>query len=155
MKEAVRIVASILLFAATAVFMEFMDWTTHKYIMHGFLWVLHRDHHRPASHGLQRNDLFALFFAAISITLILVGLNRGWTPLYASGFGMALYGMGYIAFHDLLFHRRIRAISYHPRSTYMKRIFRAHRAHHRNPRKHGGTSFSFLYAPKTDGPRQP
>ncbi len=26
--------------------MEFMAWFTHKYIMHGFLWYLHEDHHK-------------------------------------------------------------------------------------------------------------
>ena len=27
--------------------MEFMAWFTHKYVMHGFLWNLHFDHHKP------------------------------------------------------------------------------------------------------------
>ena len=35
----------ILVFLATFCTMEFMAWFTHKYIMHGFLWVLHKDHH--------------------------------------------------------------------------------------------------------------
>ena len=29
----------------TFVFMEFVAWFSHKYIMHGFLWSLHKDHH--------------------------------------------------------------------------------------------------------------
>lgn len=36
----------IAVFLATFFFMEFMAWFSHKYIMHGFLWVLHEDHHK-------------------------------------------------------------------------------------------------------------
>ena len=36
----------IVVFFATFFFMEFMAWFSHKYIMHGFLWVLHADHHK-------------------------------------------------------------------------------------------------------------
>ena len=32
----------------TFVFMEFVAWATHKYVMHGFLWYLHEDHHVPS-----------------------------------------------------------------------------------------------------------
>jgi beta-carotene 3-hydroxylase len=39
--------------------MEFMAWFSHKYIMHGFLWVLHKDHHKKdQSSWFERNDLF-------------------------------------------------------------------------------------------------
>ena len=48
---------------AMAAFMEFVAWATHKYVMHGFLWVLHADHHRPSHRGLQKNDWFSVFFA--------------------------------------------------------------------------------------------
>ena len=30
----------------TFLFMEFVAWFAHKYIMHGFLWFLHKDHHQ-------------------------------------------------------------------------------------------------------------
>ena len=32
--------------AGTFIFMEFVAWFTHKYVMHGLLWILHRDHHQ-------------------------------------------------------------------------------------------------------------
>mgnify|MGYP001217713069 CR=1 FL=1 len=39
--------------------MEFMAWFTHKYIMHGFLWYLHEDHHKKDHDSwFERNDLF-------------------------------------------------------------------------------------------------
>ena len=43
--------------------MEFMAWFTHKYVMHGILWVWHEDHHQPhhEKHGFfEKNDLFFL-----------------------------------------------------------------------------------------------
>ncbi|HBT09596.1 MAG TPA: beta-carotene hydroxylase, partial [Leeuwenhoekiella sp.] len=40
----------IVVFLLTFTIMEFMAWFTHKYVMHGFLWVLHRDHHHK-DHG--------------------------------------------------------------------------------------------------------
>ncbi|MDG2274630.1 MAG: carotene hydroxylase, partial [Flavobacteriaceae bacterium] len=27
--------------------MEGITWCTHKFVMHGFLWYLHEDHHQP------------------------------------------------------------------------------------------------------------
>ena len=36
----------ILVFILTFSMMEFMAWFTHKYVMHGFLWKLHADHHK-------------------------------------------------------------------------------------------------------------
>ncbi|MEO0777155.1 MAG: fatty acid hydroxylase, partial [Bacteroidota bacterium] len=32
---------------AAVVGMEFAAWFTHKYVMHGFLWDWHEDHHQP------------------------------------------------------------------------------------------------------------
>ena len=39
-------VANILIVLATFLFMEFMAWFAHKFVMHGFLWYLHKDHHQ-------------------------------------------------------------------------------------------------------------
>src|SRR5690606_40476701 len=59
----------ILILITTFCFMEFMAWFTHKYIMHGFLWKLHKDHHHK-DHGSwwERNDYFFLFYALVSIS---------------------------------------------------------------------------------------
>jgi beta-carotene 3-hydroxylase len=44
--------------------MEFMAWFTHKYIMHGFLWSLHKDHHhKDHDSWFERNDAFFIFYA--------------------------------------------------------------------------------------------
>ena len=40
-------------------FMEFNAWFTHKYIMHGFLWSIHKDHHKKHGNSwFEKNDLF-------------------------------------------------------------------------------------------------
>ena len=50
--------------------MEVATWLTHKYVMHGFLWVLHEDHHQPKyQHAFEKNDAFFVIGAIPSITL--------------------------------------------------------------------------------------
>eukprot|EP01038_Epipyxis_sp_PR26KG_P002191 gene2191-3115_t len=53
--------------------MEFMAWFSHKYIMHGFLWSLHADHHKKDHDSwFERNDAFFLFYAVVSIGCFLL-----------------------------------------------------------------------------------
>ena len=43
----------------TFICMEGITWLTHKYVMHGFLWYLHEDHHQPGYNSIfEKNDLF-------------------------------------------------------------------------------------------------
>ena len=142
-----RWIVYILAFLGSALFFEFVAWFMHKYVMHGIGWYLHEDHHKPR-HKIQKNDAYALFFALVSFLLIYNGLKHGIAVMAASGFGVALYGAGYVAFHDIMFHRRIKWLRYKPKNSYMKRIINAHRVHHSTVTKHGAVSFSFLYAPK-------
>ena len=136
-----------LIFLASAAFFEFVAFFMHKYVMHGFGWYLHEDHHRPR-HKIQKNDAYALFFASISFLLIYNGLKQELYTVASAGFGVALYGLGYMIFHDIMFHRRIKRLRYRPKNSYMKRIINAHRVHHSTATKEGAVSFSFLYAPK-------
>jgi beta-carotene 3-hydroxylase len=141
------ILPNALIFLAFALYMEWVAWFTHKYVMHGFLWSLHEDHHRPTDRGWQKNDWFAVFFASISILTIVAGSVRGVMPVVSAGFGIAAYGLGYLLFHDIMFHRRIPGIRIRARGTYLQRIVRAHKIHHqKSSKKEGGTAFGFLYA---------
>ncbi len=124
--------------------MEGVAWFTHKYVMHGLLWVLHADHHHPKHRGLQKNDWFAVFFAAISFILIVAGTLNSFSLSFWVGIGIMAYGMAYFLFHEVIFHRRIR-INYRPTTGYVGRLIRAHAAHHRLSHAHDGVSFSFLY----------
>ena len=142
------ILLDLLIVLAVALFMEFVAWFLHRYVMHGFLWVLHEDHHRPKGRGLQRNDLFAVFFSLLSASQIILGLLRGHAAQASVGIGVALYGVGYFMFHDIMFHRRVRSIHIKPRGRYLQRITRAHTVHHQNSGKGQGICFGFLYANK-------
>ena len=142
----------IILFAA-AILWEGVAWFMHKHVMHGLGWVLHRDHHATHGRRFQKNDFYALFFAACSFLLIFFGLKNSWEPMAAAGFGVALYGVGYVTFHDIMFHKRFRGVRFTPKAKYIKRITAAHRIHHSTVTKDGATSFSFLWAPRRYGRR--
>jgi len=142
----VDILLNVFLFLGMAVLMEGVAWFTHKYVMHGFLWVLHEDHHRPRDRGLQKNDLFAVFFASISFLLIAGGILARRMPSISLGLGMALYGVGYVLFHDVMFHRRIPGLRIKAQGRYLQHIVRAHKVHHQRGGKENSTAFGFLYA---------
>jgi beta-carotene 3-hydroxylase len=130
--------------------MEFVAWFTHKYVMHGFLWVLHEDHHRPHAGKFEKNDWFAVFFALISMGTIIPGAYFHLWPLMSFGIGMTLYGIGYMVFHDVLFHKRLKKIFKldPPKWSYMKRIIKAHRVHHSSTDQGADKAFGFLFASK-------
>ncbi len=117
-------------------FMEFTAWFTHKYVMHGFLWVLHKDHHSPKKKLFERNDIFAVIFAIPSFLLIYFGLLLGNTYMVALGAGIALYGLAYFLFHDVFYHRRIIMFG-KAKSWYFKAIVRAHDDHHKGKKNYG------------------
>lgn len=142
------ILVKILLVVGTFFFMEGVAWFTHKYVMHGFLWVWHRSHHKVHHHALELNDLFALVFSLPSIAFIVLGnLYPSLWVLFYIGLGIAAYGAFYFIFHDIIVHRRIK-IKYKAKSGYMRRIMRAHYVHHETHTKEGCEAFGFLYAPK-------
>ena len=109
----------------TFIFMESVAWFTHKYIMHGFLWNLHKSHHKVHKHFFEMNDLFAVIFSIPSILLIYIGYSyESYSILKYFGIGIFLYGVAYIIFHDIIVHRRIK-INFKINSEYMKRIMNA------------------------------
>ena len=135
-------------FLATFFGMEGVAWAMHKYVMHGWLWVLHESHHRERKGLFELNDLFGVFFALISMAQIYLGVNG--TPVLACvGLGMAAYGLMYFLVHDVLVHHRVAHV-FVPRSGYLQRIYQAHRLHHALETKEGAVSFGFLYAPRPE-----
>lgn len=129
------ILIPILLVLAAFFFMEFTAWFTHKYVMHGFLWILHKDHHTREHYPLEWNDLFALIFAVPSIILIISGL-----PDFSEGFwlgiGIAMYGMTYFLLHDVLVHQRLPILDKID-NWYFRAIVRAHNDHHIGRKNYG------------------
>lgn len=131
--------------AALVLIMEAVAWITHRYVMHGWLWSLHRSHHEPRTGAFERNDWFAVIFSLPSIALIYIGVNH-WLPALAAGVGIFLYGAIYFFFHDVLVHRRI-DVGLRPKKGYLARVVQAHRLHHAVESKDGCVSFGFIFAP--------
>jgi beta-carotene 3-hydroxylase len=125
--------------------MEGVAWTLHRYVMHGFLWILHESHHRPRKSWFELNDVFGIFFTAVSIGLFLAG-TLYYLPLLFAGLGMTAYGFVYFMIHDVLVHRRVEH-GFVPKQGYLRRVYQAHRLHHAVPGKDGAVSFGFVYAP--------
>ena len=129
--------------------MEFVAWFSHKYIMHGFGWAWHRDHHEPHNNALEKNDLFGIVGAAMSISMFAIGspLVMGaaaWEPGTWIGLGILFYGIIYTLVHDGLVHQRY--FKWVPKSGYAKRLVQAHKLHHATIGKEGGVSFGFVFA---------
>ena len=143
----VNLLLYIALGLACFVAMEAVAWLTHRFIMHGWLWVWHKDHHLPHSGALQKNDLFVVIFATPAIGLLIMGIHfQNWW-LISAGIGVSAYGLSYSLFHDIMFHRRLRWLKIPAGSPYLQRIINAHRAHHRSLDRQGGEAFGFLWAP--------
>lgn len=135
----------IALFIGALLAMEAVAYLTHKYLMHGPLWFLHRSHHVPHAGWFEWNDLFGLFFAVPSIVLIHAGVRDG-SWMLPIGLGMTGYGVIYFLFHDVVVHRRVRLRGV-PQWPYLRRIIMAHLVHHKTHGRDGAQSFGFLYAP--------
>ncbi|HVF83131.1 MAG TPA: sterol desaturase family protein [Sphingomicrobium sp.] len=145
------LLAGLFLFTVTVIVMEGFAYAIHRWVMHSRLgWSLHQSHHRERRGWFERNDLYAVVFAAPSVLLIYGGANFGWGgwALWV-GAGIALYGLVYFGFHDVIVHGRI-AHRIVPRSTYLKRIVQAHKLHHAVESRDGGISFGFIYAPPVE-----
>jgi beta-carotene 3-hydroxylase len=53
--------------------MEGITWLTHRFVMHGFLWFLHEDHHKKGPGVFEKNDAFFFIFAIPSWLCIMLG----------------------------------------------------------------------------------
>jgi beta-carotene 3-hydroxylase len=142
-------------------FMEFIAWSNHKYIMHGFLWDWHKDHHRKDhQHSLpektedkrfEKNDLFFLVYALPAILLMIIGFSIQYLSLVYISIGITLYGFTYFTIHDIIIHKRLQLpfLSKNP-NFYTRAIIKAHTAHHWPKNKndfhnYGLLIFSFSY----------
>jgi beta-carotene 3-hydroxylase len=140
----------LLLIVVSFGFMEFVAWSNHKYVMHGFLWSLHKDHHISDSAGkpvFQKNDLFFLIYALPAIVLIITGLSIQDPYLIAAGAGITLYGITYFIIHDVVYHQRLPLFK-NPSNAYMKAIIKAHGAHHKPKNLKDFNNFGLLIFPQ-------
>ena len=127
--------------------MEFVAWFAHKYLMHGWLWIWHEDHHKPhfeKSGFFEKNDLFFLVFAIPSAAAYIFGStyeDLRW--LFYVGIGISIYGLIYFLIHDVYIHQRFRWFRQLD-SKYSRAILRAHGAHHAKSSKEDCESFGLL-----------
>jgi beta-carotene 3-hydroxylase len=139
---------NIVLFIATFWFMEFMAWFTHKYVMHGFLWSLHKDHHKKEHYGFfEKNDFFFLIFAIPSWLCIMLGLMYQVYSAVWIGAGIAAYGLVYFLIHEVFIHQRFKWIR-NIDNNYFRAIRRAHKIHHKHLNRWPGECFGMLIVPK-------
>ena len=127
--------------------MEGITWLTHRFVMHGFLWYLHQDHHQKSPGFFEKNDAFFLIFAVPSWLCIMLGLQNNVYWVAAIGFGIALYGLAYFIVHEVIIHQRFKWFN-KSNNTYIRTIRWAHKMHHKNVDKQQGESFGMLLVAK-------
>ena len=132
---------------ATFLSMEGITWLTHRFVMHGFLWWLHRDHHRKGPGIFEKNDAFFLIFAIPSWLCIMLGLQQKNYWVAAIGFGIAAYGFAYFMVHEVIIHQRFKWFT-RSNNQYIMAIRRAHKMHHKHLDKEDGESFGMLLVAK-------
>ncbi len=137
----------IAVFLGTFFFMEFMAWFTHKFIMHGFLWSLHKDHHKKDHDSwFEHNDAFFLFYAVVSMSFISLAVYQGFWPGWPIGLGILAYGIAYFIVHDIFIHQRFKLLR-NANNWYARGIRRAHKMHHKHLGKEDGECFGMLLVP--------
>jgi beta-carotene 3-hydroxylase len=142
-----EIILWIVVFLAAYCCMEFMAWFTHKYIMHGFLWSLHKDHHKKDHDSwFERNDAFFIFYAVVSISFILLWKYEGLWYGLPIGIGIFAYGLSYFFVHDIFIHQRFKLFR-NANNWYAKGVRRAHKIHHKHLGKKDSECFGMLFVP--------
>ncbi len=137
-----------IVYVSTFILMEFVAWFSHKYIMHGFLWSWHKDHHKKDhTSWFEMNDLFFVVYAVLSAVFVVLWGEFGFWPGLPIALGIFTYGMTYFLVHDIFIHQRFK-IFRKTNNRYAKGIRRAHKIHHKNIHKEEGECFGMLWVPK-------
>lgn len=132
---------------ATFCLMEGVTWLTHRYVMHGFLWSLHEDHHQKGDGFFEKNDWFFVIFAIPSWLCIMLGSMNQLNWVVSIGAGIALYGFAYFLVHEIIIHQRFKLFT-RSNNRYIKAIRWAHKMHHKHINKEDGESFGMLLVAK-------
>lgn len=135
-------VVGLLILLITLVVMEGVAWAMHKYVLHGFLWFLHKSHHTRHTRVFELNDLFFTFYGTLATLFFIYG-SAGLDYRFWIAAGISVYGLLYFLVHDVYIHRRLRLFC-KTSNVYLKALDIAHKVHHRNPRKAGGEAFGML-----------
>ena len=137
-----------IVYLGTFFIMEFVAWFSHKYIMHGFLWVWHKDHHKKEHDSwFERNDLFFVVYALMSFIFVVLWNDYGYWAGLPIALGIFTYGCTYFVVHDIFIHQRFKWLK-RTNNRYAKGLRRAHKIHHKNIHKNGGECFGMLVVPR-------
>lgn len=131
--------------------MEGVAWTLHKYVMHGFLWWVHKDHHIAHNKKFERNDFFALVFAIPSWLFMMFGIMAGCDYRLYVGIGITLYGVCYVLVHEGLIHGRIKILA-NTKNVNLIALRNGHLAHHQHDKnadykKENDKCYGMLWVP--------
>jgi len=132
------------IFLISFLIMEFVAWWVHKYVMHGFLWCLHKSHHSSHKGFFEKNDWFVVFFALPAFSLTFFGFIFWDLVLASIDLGITVYGVMYFIFHDWYVHKRF----WLPKNFKFKlfeKLRRLHNIHHGKKGKDGCSNFGFLW----------
>lgn len=135
------------IFIGTFALMEVITWLTHRFVMHGFLWYLHEDHHQKGPGFFEKNDFFFVIFGVPTFLGILYGTIKDIYWLQAICYGVMAYGFAYFMVHDVIIHQRFKWFS-RSNNTYVKAIRWGHKMHHKHLDKHDGECFGMLIVHK-------
>ncbi|CAA9259053.1 MAG: hypothetical protein AVDCRST_MAG50-2899 [uncultured Acidimicrobiales bacterium] len=123
---------------AAFVAMEPMSYLAHRFVMHGPGMGLHRSHHSRLTTRFERNDLYPVLFAGITILAMAAGtMSPTLRVLLPVGAGVTLYGAAYGFVHDVYIHARLGRL---PRMAALEWLKDAHEIHHR----FGGEPYGML-----------
>ena len=101
---------NILIFLFVFFLMEFVAWFTHKYVMHGFLWYFHKDHHTRDNKGVLKKRFLLFNLCDTGFFFMMYGIHIGivYFPFWI-GLGITVYGAAYFL-HDLFIHQRLKVL---------------------------------------------
>jgi beta-carotene 3-hydroxylase len=141
-------ILAIVITATVFVAMEGVAWLAHKFLMHGWLWNLHEDHHQKDPESvLEKNDAFFIIFAVPGIACFAAGtFLASLHYLFYVGLGITIYGLAYFLVHDVFIHRRLPFFR-NSNNAYFRAIRRAHKMHHKHLGKEDGECFGMLFVP--------
>ena len=120
--------------------MEPVAYLAHRFVMHGFGMGWHRSHHRVRTGPFERNDLYPVTMAGLTVLAMAAGSSLGSLGvLLPVGAGVTAYGAAYLFVHDVYIHRRLPGV----RFTWgpLERLREAHRIHH----LWSGEPYGFLF----------
>ena len=123
--------------------MEIVAIITHKYIMHGPGWFLHKSHHSKHNNLFELNDIYFIIFAIPSVFCIVYGTYYTNFIILSVGIGILGYGLIYVFLHDIFVHQRIKTKIF-SKSKYLKKVRKSHLIHHSIKTKNGAKSFGFM-----------